>query len=70
MAVQAVSEPDASSPAAFVVPAAHAVHAFDDTYSFVAHRTPKVQMCPPRLLGLSIAASMVPSLEEVMPSQP
>ena len=36
--VQDVSEPVASSPAAFVEPAAHAAHILDDTYSSSAHR--------------------------------
>ena len=34
---QAVSAPDASSPAALVVPAEHAVQALDETYSSTKH---------------------------------
>ena len=37
VATQAVSAPDASSPAALVVPAEHAVQALDETYSSTEH---------------------------------
>jgi hypothetical protein len=33
-----VSDPLASSPAAFVSPPTHAVHALEDTYSSTAHK--------------------------------
>ena len=39
--LQAVSAPDASSPAALVVPAEHAVQAFAETYSSTKHVRPQ-----------------------------
>ena len=41
VAAQAVSAPDASSPAALVVPAEHAVQALDETYSSTKHVRPQ-----------------------------
>ena len=51
-----VSGPLASSLAAFVVPAAQAVHALEDTYSFAAHA-----------LASHVAAVSVPRLHEDVP---
>ena len=44
---QVVSAPDASSLAAFVVPAGHVVQAFEYTYSFAPHVMEVSQLLPP-----------------------
>jgi len=46
--VQAVSGPDASSPAGLISPAGHGVHTFDLTYSFSAHSAPPPPPPPPQ----------------------
>ena len=51
-----VSDPLASSLAAFVVPAAQAVHALEDTYSFAAHE-----------FAEHVAAVSIPALHEDVP---
>jgi len=51
-----VSDPLASSLAAFVVPAAQAVHALEDTYSFAAHE-----------FAEHVATVSVPALHEDVP---
>jgi hypothetical protein len=60
-----VFAPEASSPAGRVVPAAHAVHVFEETYWFTAHKFVAIQMLP----LVTPAASLVPSLDEVMENQ-
>ena len=51
-----VSDPLASSPAAFVVPAGQAVHTFEDTCSFTAHSVTS-----------HVAAVSVPALHDDVP---
>ena len=46
VAAHVVSVPEASSPAARVVPAAHAVHVFEETYSLAEQIGLAVQMFP------------------------
>ena len=53
---QVVSEPDASSPEAFVDPAGHKVHALDVTYWLAPH-----------IIGEHVAAVNVPKEHELVP---
>ena len=59
ISVQVVSEPEASSPAPFVVPAAHAVHTCELTYSFMAQTTASQVVSAPDMS--SPAALTVPA---------
>jgi hypothetical protein len=58
-----VSDPLASSLAAFVVPAAQAVHALEDTNSFAAHALASHDVSDP--LASSLAAFVVPAAQAV-----
>ena len=58
-----MSGPLASSLAAFVVPAAQAVHALEDTYSFAAHALASHDVSGP--LASSLAAFVVPAAQAV-----
>ena len=58
-ASHAVFVPEASSPAALVVPAGHDTHAFADTYSFAAHNVASHVVSVPE--ASSFAALVVPA---------
>jgi len=51
--------PEASSPAALIVPARHDTHAFADTYSFAAHNVASHVVSVPE--ASSFAALVVPA---------
>ena len=59
-----VSVPEASSPAALVVPAGHDTHAFADTYSFAAHNVASQVVSVPE--ASSPAARVVPAAHAIL----